>query len=70
MHILKPRAASHEKIQKVSDHRKAPAFNTQGELSVQCPYCHKVNIFPESESLEIITCEYCGETVEIDESVE
>ena len=24
-----------EKIQKVSEHRKAPAFNTQGELSVQ-----------------------------------
>ena len=54
----------------MSDHRKAPAFNTQGELSVRCPYCQKVNIFPESETLEIITCEFCGEIVEVEESVE
>ena len=54
----------------MTEHGKAPAFNTQGELSVQCPYCQKVNIFPESESLEIITCGYCGETVEIEESLQ
>jgi len=59
-----------ETIQVVSEHRKAPAFNTQGERSVQCPYCQKVNIFPESENLDIFTCEFCGETVEIEESVE
>ena len=54
----------------MSEPRKAPAFNTQGELSARCPYCQKVNIFPESENLEIFTCEFCGETVEIEESVE
>jgi len=59
-----------EKIQQVSEQRKAPAFNTQGELSVRCPYCQKLNIFPESETLDTFTCEFCGETVEIEESVE
>ena len=54
----------------MSEHRKAPAFNTQVELSVRRPYCQKVNVFPESENLDIFTCEFCGETVEIEESVE
>src|SRR6266568_5334438 len=47
-----------EKIQVVSEHRKAPAFNTQVELSVRRPYCQKVNVFPESENLDIFTCEF------------
>jgi len=58
-----------ETIQVVSEHRKAPAFNTQGELSVRCPYCQKLNVFPESENLEIFTCGFGGEPVEIEESV-
>ena len=54
----------------MSEHRKAPVFNTQGELSVRCPYCQQVNIFPESENPEIFTCEFCGETVEIEAAVQ
>ena len=34
------------------------------------PYCQKVNIFPESENPEIFTCEFCGETVEIEAAVQ
>jgi hypothetical protein len=29
-----------------------------------------VNTFPESETLDIFTCEFCGEMVEVEEQVQ
>jgi ribosomal protein S27E len=54
--------------QKVSEHRKAAAFNTEGAVNVKCPYCGKENTIPESETQAIFPCEFCGETIEIEEA--
>jgi len=50
----------------VSEHRKAAAFNTEGEVKMKCPYCGKENSLP-AETQPIFACEFCGESIEIEE---
>ena len=52
---------------RVSEHRKAAAFNTEGEVKVKCPYCGKENTFPEAETQTIFSCEFCGNTIAVED---
>jgi uncharacterized protein (DUF983 family) len=48
---------------------KAPADRSTGILTVTCPHCQKKNEFPEWGKVDVFICEFCGEPVEVEDSM-